>query len=362
MGLRFIFMLTRNDRTVDDAAHHLRVALDAGVRHVGFKDVGLPVEALKMLNTAIKIGRATSYLEVVSLDRESELRSARAAVEIGVDCLLGGTHVDDVLPVLAGTDILYFPFAGSISGHPSQLEGGIEDITRSAVALAARDGVHGLDLLAYRSQEDVPTLMAEVCAAVDKPVIMAGSIDNAARIGLVFDAGAAGFTIGTAALDLTYSAGEDVAAQLAAIMRDVAAINRHISPHRKHAVGAALKALPPWVSQRFGTVGGLRVEAMTFEGPSVWHFHTREDELFYVLSGSLLMRYRDREERLEAGDLIVVPRGVEHCPEAVGGPCQVMLIRPPGVDEPGPAPADDAVATAIEDVTGHAQGDTSTLV
>ena len=155
---------------------------------------------------AIKAGGATSYLEVVSLDRESEIVSAKAAAEIGVDVLLGGTRVDDVLPIIEGTDIQYFPFPGRITGHPSVLEGTIEEIVESAKTIAARDGVHGLDLLAYRSEEDVPALIKAVCAAVSKPVYVAGSIDTPERIAVLKDAGAAGFTIGTAALDGKYPA------------------------------------------------------------------------------------------------------------------------------------------------------------
>ncbi|MFY8153310.1 MAG: cupin, partial [Hyphomicrobiales bacterium] len=96
-------MLTRNDRTVEDAADQLQTALALGVRHIGFKDIGLPIAQLKALNAAIKAGEATSYLEVVSLDRASEIASARAALEIGVDVLLGGTRAEDVLPVIAGS-------------------------------------------------------------------------------------------------------------------------------------------------------------------------------------------------------------------------------------------------------------------
>ena len=190
MGLRFIFMLTRNDRTVPDASQQLQTALSLGVRHIGFKDIGLPVEQLKALNAAIKAGGATSYLEVVSLDRESEIVSAKAAVEIGVDVLLGGTRVDDVLPIINGTGIQYFPFPGRITGHPSVLEGTIEEIVESARTIAGRDGVHGLDLLAYRSAENVPELMKAVCAAVSKPVYIAGSIDTRERIAVVQSAGA----------------------------------------------------------------------------------------------------------------------------------------------------------------------------
>ena len=231
MGLRFIFMLTRNDRTVADASQHLHAALGLGVRHIGFKDIGLPLDQLKYLNAAIKAGGARSYLEVVSLDRESEIVSARAAVEIGVDILLGGTRVDDVLPIIQGTGIRYYPFPGRITGHPSVLEGSIEQIVASAKAIAAREGVHGLDLLAYRSAENVPELMKAVCAAVSKPVYVAGSIDTAERIAVVKEAGAAGFTIGTAALDGNYPAsGKDLPSQLTAIMRDVAVLDSHLAP------------------------------------------------------------------------------------------------------------------------------------
>lgn len=226
MGLRFIFMLTRNDRTVASAAEQLKVALDLGIRHIGFKDIGLPMHRLKALNDAIRAGGAMSYLEVVSLDRDSEVASARGAVEIGVDMVLGGTRVDDVLPVIAGSGIAYCPFPGRITGHPSVLEGSIAEIVASAQALAAHDGVHGLDLLAYRSSQEVPALIAAVCKAVPKPVYVAGSIDTAERIAVVKEAGAAGFTIGTAALDGKYPAeGTELSSQLTAILRDVAMLD-----------------------------------------------------------------------------------------------------------------------------------------
>ena len=214
----FIFMLTRNDRTVEDAAHHLDVALAQGLRHIGFKDVGLPIPALAELARRIRAGGATSYLEVVSEDRESEIASARAAVEIGVDILLGGTHAQDVLPVIAGTALRYYPFPGRVTGIPSVLHGPSEAIVASARALAEMDGVHGLDLLAYRFAGDVEAMMEAVCAATEKPVIIAGSIDSPDRIARLRACGAAGFTIGTAALDGVFPAsGPALDAQLDAI-------------------------------------------------------------------------------------------------------------------------------------------------
>jgi mannose-6-phosphate isomerase-like protein (cupin superfamily) len=317
MGLRFIFMLTRNDRTVDDASQQLQTALGLGVRHIGFKDIGLPIEQLKRLNAAIKAGGATSYLEVVSLDRESEIVSAKAAVEIGVDILLGGTRVDDVLPIIKDTSIQYYPFPGRITGHPSVLEGSIEEIVASAKAMAARDGVHGLDLLAYRSAQNVPELMKAVCAAVDKPVYIAGSIASPERIAVVQGAGAAGFTIGTAALDGQYPAnGKDVPTQLTAILRDVAALNKHLSPiHKKNLSSAPAELRTP---------GPIRVARFT--GSSSWSFQQHDDALFFVHRGRLLMKFRDREEIIEQGEFIVVPHGVEHCVVALDGDdCEVLL-------------------------------------
>jgi len=330
MGLRFIFMLTRNDKTVEDAEQHLATALAAGVHHIGFKDVGLPFERLKDLNAAVKFGGATSYLEVVSLDKESEVASAKAAVDIGVDILLGGTNVDEVLPVLKGTDIRYYPFPGRIEGHPSVLAGSIDEIVESAQALAARDGVHGLDLLAYRSTENVTGLMAAVCAAADKPVIMAGSIGSRERIEIVRRSGAAGFTIGTAALDGDYPADSpELEAQLRSIQRDVAGVNKHLSMHKPTNLDASFsKFTETWSPRIAGKVNNMMIKLAKFEREFVWHHHEVEDELFMVHKGKLMMKFRDRDEIINEGEFIIVPHGVEHCPVALDGTCEVLLMEP----------------------------------
>ncbi|MDH3693613.1 MAG: 4-hydroxythreonine-4-phosphate dehydrogenase [Gammaproteobacteria bacterium] len=215
----FIFMLTRNDRTVDEAHQYLDIALQAGVKHIGFKNVGLPIEELISARNAIKAGGATSYLEVVSLDRESEIQSAKFALEIGMDYLLGGTHVDDVAPVIRGSEIRYYPFPGNVVGHPSVLEGTAAEITESAMRLCDYNETHGLDLLAYRYTGDVPALMNSVCQSVSKPVVVAGSIDGPERIHAVSQAKASAFTVGTAALDGKFSSdASNLHSQLSAIL------------------------------------------------------------------------------------------------------------------------------------------------
>jgi hypothetical protein len=205
MPLDFIFMLTRDDKTVGDALVRVPEVLAAGVKHIGFKDIGLDLSVLKELSGVIRDGGATLYLEVVSLDREREIASAEVAVTLGVDWLLGGTRPDDVLPVIAGTAIRYAPFPGHIVGHPSRLDGTVDEIVASARDLAGRGGIAGLDLLAYRSPHG-PALISAVPAAVGVPVIVAGSIDSEARIAEVADGGAAAFTVGTAAFDGAFAA------------------------------------------------------------------------------------------------------------------------------------------------------------
>lgn len=219
MAFDFILMLTSNDRTIADARARLDEALEGGVRHIGFKDVGLPFAELKGLADAIRTAGGRSYLEVVSLDADSELASARAAIDLDVDCLLGGTRAEEVTALTRHHPLRYYPFPGRITGHPSVLEGPAEAIADSARRLADLEHVHGLDLLAYRFAGDVPALMTEVCAAVEKPVIMAGSIDSPDRIAAAARAGAAGFTVGTAALAGAFPA-EDAsfAAQVRAIL------------------------------------------------------------------------------------------------------------------------------------------------
>ena len=58
----------------------------------------------------------------------------------------------------------------------------------------------------------------------------------------------------------------------------------------------------------------MQVLLAKLKGEFVWHSHENEDELFQVLKGTLYMQFRDRTEVVKEGELIVVPKGVEHCP------------------------------------------------
>jgi len=214
----FIFMLTRDDVTVSDALARYAEVRESGLRWVGFKDVGLPFDQLRALADAIHADDRKVALEVVSLDQATEVRSAEAALEIGVDLLMGGVHPEAVLPVVAPTNVMYFPFPGRVVGHPSILEGSIDDIAASARGLTALRGVHGLDLLAYRFAGDVPGLMDAVVRASIGPVVVAGSVDSYARIRAVQRSGAWAFTVGSAVFDHAFPAAHSAAAQVEHIL------------------------------------------------------------------------------------------------------------------------------------------------
>lgn len=74
-------------------------------------------------------------------------------------------------------------------------------------------------------------------------------------------------------------------------------------------------------------LNGQHVRLVKFAGEFVWHSHEHEDELFLVLHGEFDMQFRDRTERVRAGEFIVVPHGVEHCPKAERE-VSVLLFEP----------------------------------
>jgi mannose-6-phosphate isomerase-like protein (cupin superfamily) len=82
-----------------------------------------------------------------------------------------------------------------------------------------------------------------------------------------------------------------------------------------------------WNPKIVGELNGQMVKLVKFKGPFVWHHHEFEDELFYVVKGSFDMEFRDKTIAINEGEFIVVPRGVEHRPNAKEE-VQVMLFEP----------------------------------
>jgi len=82
-----------------------------------------------------------------------------------------------------------------------------------------------------------------------------------------------------------------------------------------------------WNPRIVGELNGQQVKLVKFIGPFVWHHHEREDELFLVHRGSFRMEFRDRTIELTPGDIVIVPRGVEHRPVAEAE-VEVLLFEP----------------------------------
>ena len=82
-----------------------------------------------------------------------------------------------------------------------------------------------------------------------------------------------------------------------------------------------------WNPRIVGELNGQHVKLVKLKGEFVWHHHDHEDELFYVVKGKLRIEFRDKIVEIEPGEMIVVPRGVEHKPVAVEE-VHVMLFEP----------------------------------
>ena len=82
-----------------------------------------------------------------------------------------------------------------------------------------------------------------------------------------------------------------------------------------------------WSPKIVGEINDSYVKLVKFKGEFVWHHHETEDELFLVVKGSLLIKLRDQDIFLEAGEFVIIPRGVEHLPIAEEE-AHVLLLEP----------------------------------
>ncbi|KAF0114180.1 MAG: hypothetical protein FD149_1905 [Rhodospirillaceae bacterium] len=200
----FIFMLTRDDQTIEDCLDVLDVIAPLGVRHIGFKDVGVAEATLHTLAHRIRALGALSTFEVVSTSPEAVRRSMTAAAAIGVDRVMGGQDVAFALTQLAGVE--YFPFPGRPIGHPTRLGGSPEEIAADCRRMR-KAGCAGVDLLAYRATEADPLALVHAARrALDGGLlVVAGSVHTPAQIQALANAGVDAFTIGSAVFDGSFA-------------------------------------------------------------------------------------------------------------------------------------------------------------
>ncbi len=99
-----------------------------------------------------------------------------------------------------------------------------------------------------------------------------------------------------------------------------------------------------WSPKIVAELNGQHVKLVKFRGEFVWHRHAHEDELFLVVRGRFRMEYRDRTVELREGELLVVPRGVEHRPVA-DEEVSVLLFEPASTVNTGTAGGERTVAS-----------------
>ena len=84
-----------------------------------------------------------------------------------------------------------------------------------------------------------------------------------------------------------------------------------------------------WHPYLLGELNNQFVKIAKFKGEFCWHSHENEDELFYVLEGTLIIKLRNKELILKSGDMTIIPKGVEHCPMTKNNEeVKVLLFEP----------------------------------
>lgn len=99
-----------------------------------------------------------------------------------------------------------------------------------------------------------------------------------------------------------------------------------------------------WHPRIIGEVNESYVKLVKFIGEFVWHKHDNEDELFLVVKGNLLIKLRDKDIRLSEGELVIIPKGVEHMPVAEKE-VQVILLEPKTTVNTGDVQSERTVAS-----------------
>ncbi len=102
-----------------------------------------------------------------------------------------------------------------------------------------------------------------------------------------------------------------------------------------------------WSPKRIAQVNDYDVRIVKIQGEFTWHRHANTDEFFLVLDGQLTIQMRDRNVVLGPRELFVVPRGVEHCPQA-DTETAVLLFEPSLVINTGDA--DGELAAEVEEL------------
>ena len=217
-----IFKLTHHDVTVPNGIEDFEEVKDVGLKFVGCKDIGLPIEKHRELFKKMKRANMTTFLEVVSHDEQKHFMGVDKAIQVGADYLIGGMPrlTRKTLEYLKEkkANLKFFPYIGKVVGHPCILEGTVDEIVDDGLEFE-KVGVHGFNLLLYRYTGDVNLLLERIVENLITPLIVAGSIDNFEKIDQLKRKGVWTFTIGGAILEKKFAPGKGLKEQITAVLR-----------------------------------------------------------------------------------------------------------------------------------------------
>ncbi|PHS53316.1 MAG: mannose-6-phosphate isomerase [Lutibacter sp.] len=89
-----------------------------------------------------------------------------------------------------------------------------------------------------------------------------------------------------------------------------------------------------WTPKKIGELNGQQLLLAKLKGEFIWHTHENEDELFHIIKGSLSIEFRDKTVTLNEGELLIIPKGVEHKPIAKEE-VHVLLFEPLAIKHTG---------------------------
>ncbi|MCP9768965.1 cupin domain-containing protein [Lacihabitans sp. LS3-19] len=104
-----------------------------------------------------------------------------------------------------------------------------------------------------------------------------------------------------------------------------------------------------WNPKIVGELNGQHVKLVKLKGEFVWHSHENEDEMFYVLNGTLEMEFRDKTVSVNQNEFIIVPKGVEHRPVAKEE-VSIMLFEPATTLNTGDAESNELTRNELEKI------------
>jgi hypothetical protein len=214
-------MLTHHDVTIPNALEVFEEIKDTGLKFIGCKDIGLPIEKLQELFRKMKNADMTTFIEVVSNDEEKHFMGVEKAIRVGADYLIGGMprFTRKTLEYLKEkkANLKFFPYIGKVIGHPCVLEGSVDEIVNNGVEFG-KMGIHGINLLLYRYTGNVNLLLDRAIETLKIPLIVAGSIDDFEKIGQMKRKNVWAFTIGGAILEKKFAPEKNIKKQVTAVL------------------------------------------------------------------------------------------------------------------------------------------------